>query len=480
MVAGPPANPTIYEIRARHWNQRGVAGDWSAILEHTVSGDLTPTGPVTGLVVTPEPGGFLAKWNNPTDADFANCCIYVGTAQLFAVAELIATIATDFFLASGLTAGQQINVWVRAKDTSGNLSAVQGPVTVTPTEPGGSVVHDIGSANFPSPSLGKVGDTAINDESLYFFKAATGWVLRGDLGDAQVYFRATMPPPNSFGEDNDIAIGPNNRLMRRVAGVWVDIALIIPTPAGLTATVTALHLGRLASGGFHSYDLDVAWTDPGGYLVEIDIGSAPTSLQGADSVWGGTELQTSATTEHEFKRLSSVLTPTAAVRIRNRGAFGQHSPWTYIYFNFGGTANEPLISIVPRESATGQGESAGVYCWVANATTATLAEVDGSNSQSLGLTAPPYGSAFVSLSVMPTDAGTNYRLTATNLAGTVTADARVEVFARPDGAQPPSEELAITSFLADLLSIAPGNTTTLRWIIANADSASINQGSRSN
>ena len=31
-----------YEIRARHWNRRGVAGEWSASHSNTIDGDLTP------------------------------------------------------------------------------------------------------------------------------------------------------------------------------------------------------------------------------------------------------------------------------------------------------------------------------------------------------------------------------------------------------------------------------------------------------
>ena len=180
----------------------------------------------------------------------------------------------------------------------------------------GSVTHDIGSDSTPAVSLGQVGDTAINDDGLYFLKTATGWVLRGDLteGDAQVYFRDTMPPPNSFGEDNDVAIGPNNRLMRRVNGTWVDISLAIPTPTGLSATVTALYLGRLPDNAFHSYDLLAEWTAPGtGYLVEIDIGHAPISLDGADSVWGDVlsqkSLQLRATSSPGFQRTSHLTRP---------------------------------------------------------------------------------------------------------------------------------------------------------------------------
>ena len=46
-----------YEIRARHWNRRGVAGEWSATHDNTIDGDLTPPGQMTSL--RPEPA---SRW----------------------------------------------------------------------------------------------------------------------------------------------------------------------------------------------------------------------------------------------------------------------------------------------------------------------------------------------------------------------------------------------------------------------------------
>ena len=63
-VPGVVAGET-YQIRARHWNRRGVAGEWSAIHENAVDGDLTPPGQVTSFDLSPLPGGYRATWTNP-------------------------------------------------------------------------------------------------------------------------------------------------------------------------------------------------------------------------------------------------------------------------------------------------------------------------------------------------------------------------------------------------------------------------------
>ena len=122
--------------------------------------------------------------------------------------------------------------------------------------------------------------------------------------------------------------------------------LDIPAIAGLTATVTRLYLGRLESGGFHSWDLAAQWTAAGQrYLVEIDVGDAPTALTANDSTWDDSSGTASGPTQFDFWRLSASLSPTSAIRARRIGAFGQRGPWAYAYVSFTG---EPLISATVR------------------------------------------------------------------------------------------------------------------------------------
>ena len=106
-----------YEIRARHWNRRGVAGEWSAIHSNTIDGDLTPPGQMTSFDLSPLPGGYRAEWTNPTDDDFALARVYAGGDNSFSNAVLVAEVSADYYVASGLTAGTTVFVWVRAVDS---------------------------------------------------------------------------------------------------------------------------------------------------------------------------------------------------------------------------------------------------------------------------------------------------------------------------------------------------------------------------
>ena len=210
----------------------------------------------------------------------------------------------------------------------------------------GSIVHDIGSADAPAADLGDSGDTAINDAAMYWFKTPTGWDLRGDLTDGHVYFSndliaaghaGTLPPPDAFGFNNDIAIGPNGRVMRRVAGAWVDVTLDIPAPSNLRAIFT-LVTGSEVFLGPVVYDLRIDWAGAD-YLTEVDIGFIPTvditDLTAAS--WGELDGIT-ATSFHEFPLVRQNISIYAgqAVRCRHIGSFGQRGPYSYALYSFVG------------------------------------------------------------------------------------------------------------------------------------------------
>ena len=328
-VPGVVAGDT-YEVRARHWNRRGVAGEWSLAHENAIDGDLTPPGQMPSLSLSPLAGGYRATWENPSDADFALARVYAGGNNSFATAVLVAEVSANYYVATGLSAGTTVYVWVRAVDASGNAGQVRGPVEVTPTlGAAGSMVFDIGAAAQPGPALGQPGDTAINDGGMYWLKSTTGWVLRGDLTPdpgSEVYFYGMgealteFPPPPSFGADGDIAIGPDGRVMRRVSGAWVDVELAIPAPAGVSAVVTILASDILNIAGT-VYDLHVQWVGTN-YLTEIEIGFIPsadiTNLTGA--AWGHFD-GVSGTSFHDFLLIRQAVIAGRAIRARHIGSF---------------------------------------------------------------------------------------------------------------------------------------------------------------
>ncbi len=181
-LAGVTAGKT-YQVRARHWNQRGVAGDWSTIVERTVGGDLTPPGAVADLTVTSLPLGFRAGWTLPTDRDYAASCVYLGTTAVLSDAELRATVSADYYVAAGLTAGEEVFVWVRSKDRSGNLGEAVGPEAVTPTvlaDEAAAILTGDGPPGDATTAQGsKDGDLYIQSDGKIWKKAGGAWSETG-------------------------------------------------------------------------------------------------------------------------------------------------------------------------------------------------------------------------------------------------------------------------------------------------------------
>ena len=208
-----------YEMRARHANREGVVSDWSPTIEHTVGGDLTPPGAVTDFEVFSAPNGIRATWTNPTDDDFAVACVYVGTTDVFADAELAATLAADVYESSGWTAGTEYRVWVLAKDLSGNEGAATGPELVTPTafaEEGAEILT--GDDAPDDTNDGKDGDLYVRADGALWIKANGTWTntgidLTGDPGakihtydDTDSSGDPIAPPSTIDANVGDIAI----------------------------------------------------------------------------------------------------------------------------------------------------------------------------------------------------------------------------------------------------------------------------------
>ena len=217
---------STYEIRARHVNQYGVAGDWSAVIENTVDGDTDPPGLSTGLEVHGGPGMLRAKWTNPTtDSDYSYTQVVVGTTNVLADANIAARISADAWESGGYLAGTRYYLWVRAVDKSHNVGQAVGPVDATPTSFAEESANILQGTGAPTADLGTDGDLYIDENGVIWKKTDGAWAqtdtdLTGPHG-ASVHRVATWPPPNSLGADEDIAVADDGQFGERVNGAWV-------------------------------------------------------------------------------------------------------------------------------------------------------------------------------------------------------------------------------------------------------------------
>ena len=318
--------------------------------------------------------------------------------------------------------------------------------------------HDIGSDSQPAAALGNVGDTAINDAGMYWFKESSGWDLRGDLTDGHVYFSddliaaghaGTLPPPDAFGFNNDIAIGPNGRVMRRVNGAWVDVELDIPTPTGLSAVYTIVQFDLDTS--IAIYDLNVEWSqESGDYLAEVDVGFVPSGdiddLAGAS--WRDLD-GVSATNFHVFSAIRTASFVGRAVRVRHIGSFGQRGPWAYTLYS--PDTALAIDSFGADDTEIASGDPATLTWVMRNAESASINQGVGALSDSQLESG--------SVQVFPTVSRT-YTLTAIRGSETVTASVTITVSASL--AQP-----RIVTFAPDDSTLDTSESTTIRWTLQN-------------
>lgn len=225
---GSVVKGSTYEIRARHVNPYGVAGDWSNVIENTIDGDLMPPGPPTEFALTAVLSGYRATWEIPTVSDFSSCCVYQGSTNVLDDATLVANVAADYFQQIGLSASE-VFVWVRAKDRSGNLGKAAGPLSVTPAVVEEGAVF-IGGADEPAADVGTDGQFYVQEDGRVWLKTAGAWIYTGldftDPGERLYTFAASAggsppadlsPPPT----DGDIAFNTTAaEVWERSSGSW--------------------------------------------------------------------------------------------------------------------------------------------------------------------------------------------------------------------------------------------------------------------
>ena len=405
-----------YELQARHWNRSGVAGEWSDIIENTVDGDLTPPAPVHDEDVIAIPTGFHLIWENPDDPDFGSACIYMGTTNSFAAATLIATVDADYYQSTGLAAGQQIYLWIRAKDRSGNLSAAVGPIIVTPNP------------------------------------LAEG---------ATLHLTEASPPPVGLGNDGDVAINSiTGEIFDKINGAWEPRIFALTPVQGLTGEFET----RSIIGVGNALRIKAEFENNQERVVEVQLGY---QLAFSPILWFGDVIHDSSgassqqalvrTNEHYFTEVFYSTDVSRFIRARFIGELGQKSAWNVLNLGIG-SPNITINRFDADVTEIQEGESATLI-WETTGATEVRLGIFGEASDVVDLNG--------SLVVSPTQT-TIYHLVATDGGIDVSEFVTITVTVTPPTPQP-----FIVSFTADDSSLSPGETTTIRWQSRNALSGTI-------
>jgi len=123
----------VYKFQAVAISKLNKYSPWTTIVDKLAATDTTPPGVPTGLGATGIPGGVIVRWTVNTEADLAGYLVYRNTTNSIP-ADPIAVINTNFFAWVVETTSDYVPqyFWVKAFDTSKNISAATSSVVATP------------------------------------------------------------------------------------------------------------------------------------------------------------------------------------------------------------------------------------------------------------------------------------------------------------------------------------------------------------
>jgi hypothetical protein len=114
---------TSYNFRLASVNRYGTSSAFSADLILTTPSDSIAPATVGGVSATGITQAVLLRWTHNTDVDLESYNIYRYTSDTSASSSPIGNIKGNVYVDNGLSVNTTYYYWIKAKDTSGNLSA---------------------------------------------------------------------------------------------------------------------------------------------------------------------------------------------------------------------------------------------------------------------------------------------------------------------------------------------------------------------
>lgn len=177
-----------FGVRIRAVDNSGNRSSWSSVVTITSATDTIPPGSVTSPSILAGVNSLYLSWTNPSDADLSGVEIYENTVNNSGTATLIAIVnaeptKTGGFSRTGITTAATRYYWMKARDTSGNLSGFSTVVSAAPSLITGSDIQNntiISSkiADLDATKLtGQIVSTQITDSAITTPKIATNSIV---------------------------------------------------------------------------------------------------------------------------------------------------------------------------------------------------------------------------------------------------------------------------------------------------------------
>jgi hypothetical protein len=115
---------TSYNFRVASVNKYGTESAFCTDLIITTPADSVAPATVTGVSATQAIQAVLLRWTHNTDIDLDSYNIYRFTSNDSSSATLVANFKGNVYMDNGLTANTTYYYWLKAVDTSGNLSTL--------------------------------------------------------------------------------------------------------------------------------------------------------------------------------------------------------------------------------------------------------------------------------------------------------------------------------------------------------------------
>lgn len=125
-----------YTVRVRAIDKAGNRSAWTAPQAIVGAGDTTPPGAPTSLEATVSIGSIFLRWTNPSASDLAKVEVWENTTNNSGTATKIAAVVgqpsgAGSYSRSGLSSGVTRYYWLKAVDTSGNVSVFSTGISAT-------------------------------------------------------------------------------------------------------------------------------------------------------------------------------------------------------------------------------------------------------------------------------------------------------------------------------------------------------------